>query len=173
MDTSQQTPQQAVAVAGGPTATAPVVPLISASLPQTEQAHPAHVATLLAQGANNERARIAEIHALAAVGQEALAERMVAEGRSPDEAARAFALDHKQAGTARLAAMRADSAPIGPVTIEAATSNQDPEATWRQTWDTHARVRKAFGDYETFAKDRRAVADGIYPDSLSQLTGAR
>lgn len=174
MDSQQAPQQQAVATAGGPTATAPVVPLISASLQQIEQAHPAHVATLLAQGAKNERARIAEIRALAAVGQEALAERMIAEGRTPDEAARAFAIDHKETGTARLSAMRADSAPVGPVVTEPATSNQDPEAAWRRIWDANANVRAAFGDFETFAMDRRAVADGIYPDSLPQLTnGAR
>ena len=66
-------------------------------------------AQLLAAGAQAERERIAEIHALALPGHEALIERMVAEGKSPGDAARAIVAAERQTHQAAADAHRRDA----------------------------------------------------------------
>lgn len=136
------------------------------------KAHPRAAADLLAQGAQQERQRSKEIREAALPGQEKLADKLIAEGTSPDEArkalladARAYLADRKE---------KADAAANQPLGQPAPTVHDEgesleaegkfDEAKCRAEFSKDKKAQKVFGSVDQFIAYKRGLAVGAFSE---------
>lgn len=143
------------------------------------QSHPKAAAALLAAGAQAERARISAIRNLGVTGQEALVEKLVADGTSEPEALRALHADLKARNGKGLQAL-IDTAPkstgaAAPTETfvegsSPAAETPKPTADGKRNWLAEAQAKMAkqphlareFGDAETLAKYMEGASKGVF-----------
>jgi len=128
--------------------------------------HPELAQALLAEGAANERQRIADVRAAALPGHEALIERLAADGQTTgaQAAAAVIAAERASLAAAGVALRQERPAPVehgasasGDAAAEAAAESQAADAAApieeraRANWDKSAELRNEFPSYDAYA----------------------
>jgi len=132
--------------------------------------YPTLVAEIADEARQAERARIVAIRTLSVnfADMTATADEMVASGKSPEEAAVAFAEIHGKRRSEKVATLDADAPPAVEADEQTdvdATAGEETNLTFEESvkaeWDAKAEVREEFdGDYEAYAAFRKADAEG-------------
>lgn len=147
-----ETPEPATPVAAAPTPTAPT-PVAAA--PATDPA-------------KAERERILGIQQAAFPGQEAMAQEMIADGKTtPGEAALRFNADMKAKGPDHVASLQAmdqhvqvPANPTGGAAVEPSGVEADTPEAWGAKYDKTPALQNEFGSKEAYVAYRQGVADG-------------